>query len=203
MADGCYTNISKNENVFRLMLECKIEDREILEKFCDFLQIRKERITLGHNGRSAALSMADSIFTTSVSNYGIVKNKSHLEHHIPKEIKENKNFFFQYLRGLIDGDGTIHYYVGSKGVSLVDNSKIFLEEIKKELEKYLPEPSSIWIIEKTIEQQKGRNATQSLFSLKIGTGKSNHSNMNYLYNQFYTNQKIILSRKEEIFKTIL
>lgn len=36
MADGCLTTNSKNKNVFRVMLECKTEDKEILEKFCLF-----------------------------------------------------------------------------------------------------------------------------------------------------------------------
>ena len=51
MADGCFTTTSRG-TAFRLMLECKIEDKEILEKFCEFLDIRKDRIRIGHNGRS-------------------------------------------------------------------------------------------------------------------------------------------------------
>ena len=66
------------------MLECKIEDKEILEKFCEFLDIRKDRITIGHNGRSVALTMTDNVFSTSPSKYGINRNKSHIENHIPQ-----------------------------------------------------------------------------------------------------------------------
>lgn len=203
MADGCYTNTSKSENNFRLMLECKTEDKEILEEFCSYINIRPQRITSGHNGASVALSMTAKIFTTSLENYGIVPNKSHVEHNIPEVIKDNKLFFFQYLKGLIDGDGTIHTYEGSYGVSLVDNSKNFVQELKEELEKYLPEPSSVWITEKTKEQQKGKNATQSLYQLKIRTGFNKRSNMKFLYDNFYLNSKIILSRKEKLLKNIL
>lgn len=202
MADGCYTTDSKGKN-YRLMLECKIEDKQILEHFCDFVGIRKERITIGHKGRSAALSMADSNFTTSVTKYGICENKSHTENHLPQIFINNEILFFQYFRGLIDGDGTIHTSANSKGISLVGNSLSLLEEIKKELEKYIPEPTSIWIMEKTIEQQKGKKASQSLYTLKIGTGMRNHSNMKYIYDKFYSNQKIILDRKEVSFKSIL
>lgn len=203
MADGCYTHTSSSNTNFRLMLECKIADKEILEKFCDFIGVRKERITIGHNGASVALSMTDNVYTTSVSEYGIVYNKSHLDHVIPEIIKNNEEFLFQYFKGLVDGDGTIHTAYGSPGVSIVDNSKSFLEELKTELEKYLPEPNSIWIMEKTIEQQKDRNATQSLFILKIGSGINKHSNMTYLYNKFYSNDKIILRRKEQLLKSLL
>lgn len=200
MADGCFTNNS-SRNGSRLMLECKTEDREILEKFCQFLNIRKDRITSGHNGTSVALSLADSNFSTSVNKYGIVKNKSHTENHVPEEILKNDLYFLQYLKGIIDGDGTIHAYKGSPGISFVTNSKSFAEECKEKLEKLLPEPTSIWIVEKTKEQIP--KATQSLYTLKIGTGRYNHSNMNYLYDKFYNNQKIILTRKQQLFKTIL
>ena len=52
MADGCVAlKKPKNNNqkiTSRLMLECKTEDVEILEKFCDFLNLRRSRITIGH-----------------------------------------------------------------------------------------------------------------------------------------------------------
>ena len=133
------------------MLECKIDDKEILEKFCDFLNIRKSRITIGHQGASAALSLSTQNFTTDLSIYGLVPNKSHQESVLPNAIKDNKELLFQYLKGLIDGDGTIHTAYRSPGISIVNNSKTLLNELKYELEKYLPEPNSIWLMEKTEE----------------------------------------------------
>ena len=202
MADGCFTTTSRG-TAFRLMLECKIEDKEILEKFCEFLDIRKDRIRIGHNGRSVALAMTDNVFSTSPSKYGINQNKSHTENHIPQFVYGNEQLFWQYFRGLVDGDGTIYTQKGALGVGIVGNSKTFMEELKNEMQKYLPEPTSAWILERTIQQQKDRNATQSLYLLKIGSGKHNHSNLHYLYQQFYNNQKIILTRKEQLLKSIL
>ena len=200
MADGCFTNNSTRSGE-RLMLECKIEDREILEKFCDFIGIRQERITIGHHGKSVALSLADSNFFTSVSKYGIVHNKSHLEITIPKEISSNNDFFLQFLKGLIDGDGTIHTYVHSPGISFVTNSKTLAEESKNILSCLLPEPTSIWIMEKTKEFIP--KATQSLFTLKIGSGRYNRSNLRYIFDAFYKNKKIILTRKYELLKSLI
>ena len=54
-----------------------------------------------------------------------------------------------------------------------------------------------------MDNGKNNRATQSAFQLKIGTGRKNHSNMQYIYNKFYTNQKIILVRKEQALKSIL
>lgn len=203
MADGCYTLHGKNRNGYRLMLECKVEDREILEKFCDFLQVRKERITFGHNNRSVCLSFTDNIFSTSVSTYGITYNKSHTENHVPKIILENDNLFWQYFRGIIDGDGTIHTYHYSPGISFVSNSKIFVEEITQKVREKIPVPSAVWISERTVEQQKGRKATQNIYSMKIGVGGHKRLNSNFLYQTFYKNQNIILTRKWESFQKII
>ena len=92
-----------------------------------------------------------SNFTIDLGNYGLVPNKSHVESTLPQVIKQNEEVFFQYLKGLVDGDGTIHTSPRSPGISILSNSKTLLSEIKKELEKYLPEPTSLWLMEKTIE----------------------------------------------------
>lgn len=207
MADGCIAvkkaRNSNQNDTYRLMLECKTEDREIIDKFCDYIGIRNNRITSGHKGASVALSLSTNVFTTSLESYGIVPNKSHIENHVPGQILKDETLLWQFFKGLIDGDGTIHTYIHSPGISLVSNSKVMLEELKQAFEKLLPEPSSIWILEKTKEEQKGKNATQSLFTLKIGTGRHERSNMQYIYNKFYEGQPIILTRKERSFFSLL
>lgn len=165
--------------------------------------IRQSRISIGHKGASVTLSLAENNFTTSPQIYGIVPNKSHVETKLPIIFKDNEELFFQFLKGLVDGDGTIHTQKGSYGISIVNNSKTLLEKIKFELERYIPEPTSIWIMERTKEQQIGKNATQSLYILKMGSGIYNHSNLKYVYQQFYGNSPIILTRKQENFKSIL
>lgn len=174
MADGCIAaKPPKNENqntTYRLMLECKEGDKEILEKFCEYIGIRKERITSGHKGASVALSITANIFTTPLKCYGLVPNKSYIENHVPEIILSNPDLFFQFLRGIIDGDGTIHTYSRSLGVSFVTNSFSLANEIKEKLKTQLPEPNSIWLMERTPEHQNkngkgksGGKATQSLF----------------------------------------
>lgn len=198
LADGCMA-VKKN-NIYTLMLECKTSDVEILQKFCKFLNIREDRITDGHQGQSKALSIADSNFTTSVQKYGIIPNKSYKEHHIPQEILQKDIYFLQFLKGIIDGDGTIHNHYHSPGVSFITNSQILAMEVKTQLELLLPEPSSIWIIIK--DKKFIPKATQNLYTLKIGTGLYHRSNMNYLYQQFYKNQPIILTRKQKALKEL-
>lgn len=200
MADGCYT-LSKDKKSYRLMLECKITDKEILEKFCDFLQIRRDRITIGHNGASVALSMTDKVFSTSVSNYGIVYHKSHVETHLPS-FCENDDLFLAYYKGIIDGDGTIHTAYGSPGVSFVNNSFSFCSEVKDKLSSLIPEPTSLWLMKKDIKQQGGK-ATQPIYSLKMGSGLHNRSNLRFLYEKAYKDKSIILTRKYLLLKSLI
>lgn len=205
MADGCYTCNGRNREGMRLMLECKSDDKEILEKFCDFLSIRHSRITIGHHGKSVALSLSDNNFSTSVSKWGITRNKSHTENHVPEEILSNDAFFFQYLRGIIDGDGTIHTYKYSPGISFVSNSEAFCLEIKKKLELLLPVPSSIWL-RKLDKEKQSKHATQPIYSLKIGTGGGGiykGANSIFLFHKMYDNQPVILTRKYLSFRTLV
>lgn len=198
MADGCLTS-SRGVEKARLMLECKADDKEILVHFCEFAQIRQERITIGHQGASCALSLANSNFSTSVERYGIQQDKSHLENHIYSEILQNDEYFFQFLKGLIDGDGTIHTSSTSRGVSIVSNSQLLLNEIKEKLQNTLPCPSSVWIITR---QAETIHRTQNLYTLKIGTGKQ-RENLKFLYDKFYLTTPIILKRKEQLLKSLL
>ena len=200
MADGC---LAEHGSGYTLMLECKTEDKEILEKFCDFINIRKDRITTGHKGASVALSLSDSNFSTSVQQYGIVPHKSHVETDVPLEILQNDDLFFQYLKGLMDGDGTVHNHRGSYGISVISNSLTQLTSIKNKLEEVLPAPSSVWLMTK--DQEKVPKATQNLYVIKIGVGltaDNNVNNLTFLYNKFYNNQKVILTRKEQLLKEI-
>ena len=183
------------------MLECKIEDREILEKFCEFLKIRKDRITIGHQGKSVALSLAESNFTISPREFGIIPNKSHVENTVPEIILDSDELFLQYFKGLLDGDGTIHTSSRSLGLSVLSNSKTMLEQCQQKLYTLLPEPTSLWLLTK--EKESNPKASQDLYYLKVGTGKNNHSNIQFLYSHFYDDYQIILTRKEQLLKAML
>lgn len=190
LADGCITDT-------RLMLECKITDIEILENFCDYLKIRKSRISYGHSNSSCCLGLSKSKFSTFVDKYGIEKRKSFKENHLCQEIAENETLFFQYLRGYFDGDGTVHTQRGSQGISVVGDYSL-LSEFKLYLEKYIPNPLSIWL-----NENSRKSDTHQLYTLKVGLGGKQHRMVKYIFDKFYTNKEIVLTRKFEDFKSIL
>lgn len=190
MADGCITED-------RLMLECKTDDVEILEKFCDFCNIRKSRITVGHKGESRALCLARNNFSTFFDDYEIKIRKSFSENHICEKIMNNKNLFFQFLKGYFDEDGTVHTDPRSPGMSIVGD-KTLLSEFKIGIEKYIPNYKSVWL-----NENSKKSDTHQLYTLKIGVGGMERYMSNYLFNKFYSNNKIILTRKYQKFLTII
>ena len=190
LADGCITDKA-------LMLECQRKDKEILEKFCDFLKIRKDRITIGHKGKSYCLSIGIKNFTgISFKDFSLIKNKSSKELYINKILLNNNDLFYSFLKGLLDGDGTIHIYKNSIGVSICGTSKILIEQIMNKLKDDLPVPTSCWII------KKKKDNKLPLYTLKIGAGK-NRNNLRFLFDNFYKDNYIVLTRKYKLFKDIL
>lgn len=198
-ADGCITEVCGSSKVNRLMLECAEEDGEILHKFCDFLRIRHSRISRGHHNTSLCLCLCEGRFSTFVSNYNITKQKSYKENNICKEIIDNDELFFSFLKGYIDGDGTIHTYKGSPGISMVGDFT-FLNEIKLKLSETLPYPKHLWMNDVTKDPEK---SARSLWQLKIGTSRFKYSNTKFLYEKMYADNYIVLTRKYEKLKLII
>lgn len=191
-ADGC---INSSNNRLRLILECNSSDVEILENFCKFTKINTKRIkNTTHKNASGTISKAVrlDLYSTGFTVFPdkwISQNKSKLDIDLPKDV-----YFYDYLLGLIDGDGG--FYKGSKGSQLkLLCRKPMLEQIVKRLQQDLPIPSSIWT--------KEHPNTPGLYELIVGNGICNQ-NFNYLYNQFYKNKTYnSLRRKREKLEQIL
>ena len=210
MADGCVApqDYKKIDGPKRLILEVKIDDIEILYNFCNTLGLRKERIYLGHHGRSAAITIQQQNFHTFVTEYGIVQNKSSIENYIDSRIIQNDNLFLSFFHGYFDGDGTVHPYKHSPGISIVGDIK-FEEQIKQKFSSILPYPSSIFInmqgeYKRPYTTQHNINVNRPLYQLKIGTGYNHRENMRFLYNAFYNQTEYrYLTRKKLVFEQVL
>lgn len=191
-ADGC---INSSGSRSRLILECKSEDRELLENFCSFTKINKKRIKdAQHKNSSGTISFSVrlDLYKTSFTIFPdkwLKENKSLLDEKLPKDI-----IFYDYLLGLIDGDGG--FYEGKKGSQLkLLCREPMLSQIIEQLERDLPQPTSIW--------KKEHPKTKGLYELIIGGGKKN-TNFEFLYNQFYVNKNYnSLKRKKEKLKQII
>lgn len=191
-ADGC---INSSGGRPRLILECKSEDRELLENFCSFTKINKKRIKdTQHKNSSSSISHAVrlDLYKTSFSIFPdkwIKENKSLTDENLPNDIS-----FYDYLLGLIDGDGG--FYKGKRGSQLkLLCREPMISQIIERLKLDLPYPTSIW--------KKEHPKTKGLYELIVGYGKDK-ANFNFLYNQFYNNKNYnSLKRKKEKLEEII
>ena len=191
-ADGC---INSSNNRLRLILECNVLDVEILENFCKFTNINTKRIKeTTHKNTSGTISKTVrlDLYSTSFSVFPdkwILQNKSKLNTELPNDVS-----FYDYLLGLIDGDGG--FYKGQKGSQLkLLCRKPMLDQIVEKLQQDLPIPTSIWVSK--------HPRTEGLYELIIGNGVNNQ-NFKYLYNKFYKNKTYnSLQRKKEKMEQIM
>ena len=211
MADGCIApqHYDKSDSKYRLILDLSVKDIEILYNLCETLQIRKSRIGFGHNGASVTMTLQEDSFTTFVTEYGISTQKSKKENHIDNRILKNDSLLLAFFHGYMDGDGTVHPYKNSPGVSVVGD-KTFEEELKAVLAKILPCPSSIFINMTSCYKNASPNSKykinmqRPLYQLKIGSGYHKRENLRFLYDCFYNQTDYLyLTRKKLVFEQAL
>ena len=192
-ADGCIS--SDNRGYQRLILECQEDDKELLINFCNFTNINHRRIkSTQHNNPTGSASRAVrlDLYATSFSVFPskwIKENKSKLNIDLPTDV-----LFYDYLLGLIDGDGG--FYKGIHGAQMkLLCRKPMIDQIMDQLKQDLPIPTSIWITE--------HPKTDGLYELIVGNGKDN-LNFKFLYNVFYANKNYkSLIRKQKKLEDIL
>ena len=108
-ADGCIFNN-------QLSIEIHEKDKELLEKFKEDLNLNS-KISIRHRKNTVicCIRMSSKHLCDTLSNYGIVQNKTKNTRHLPDV---PTNLIPHFLRGLIDGDGWIsidkagYYHIG-------------------------------------------------------------------------------------------
>lgn len=107
--DGSVTDEHKRQSQVRLELQER--DLELLEKYKNILGIgSKTTFSTKKNknntiSKSALVSFRSQKMVDDLKKYGIIKNKTYLTKHLP-DIRQE--LIPHFLRGLIDGDGSIY-----------------------------------------------------------------------------------------------
>lgn len=108
-SDGYVKKDEKRSPMIGISL--KVSDKDILEKLRNELNITSK---LSYDKRekkeAAILSLRNEKLANDLEKYGIIPNKTYLTKHLPEVPKK---FLRHFLRGLVDGDGTI--YKNKKG----------------------------------------------------------------------------------------
>jgi hypothetical protein len=98
LADGCINKKNK--------FELTLKDREHIELFKECLKSEHKISPKEINGELYhRISFSDTQIVNDLKKYGILPNKSNIDFHLPDIPDE---FFNDFLRGIIDGDGMIY-----------------------------------------------------------------------------------------------
>lgn len=174
-ADGCVN--SKYTN-FRLCISDK--DIEIIQYFCKYLC---PNLHIYYNNNMAYITVSCPRIVNHLYNLDIVHAKTGFET-LPKIPDE---FFFDYLRGYFDGDGSIYVNITKKRFQFFICSSSFsiLNDICKKLR-----------IGYMVNRSKYDNRYKKPFWAWVVTKKSE---LKFLYDNLYNNETFALQRKKNKF----
>lgn len=191
-ADG---NVREHNGGYFLSIELKREDKYILEKLASELKCGnkiydRDRVTNFAEGHTSNFTSCNSKkLYDDLARFNIVPNKSHtttsftnIEKYIPN------NLIKHFLRGLIDGDGTIskRYTTNQNGVSIYQNEIEFCHEFDRLLKKSMNDYN---LYENII-----MNKNTGVYNLRYRRINDVKKICNFLYN----GSKIYLKRKYQL-----
>lgn len=145
-----YTDGYITEKTNRFGMELNIKDMYHMQNFLNCLEsnvkirtrIRKNKFESQEQEfiESCSFLINNKKLHDSLYNLGVLPNKSKIVQ-FPKEEILKEEYQLDFIRGLIDGDGSIGLYNTSNGfkkphVSLISASEKFINQIKKTLNKY-------------------------------------------------------------------
>jgi len=190
-ADGCMFYGKRPENKFQpqrgLGFAVTSVDKELIDIVIKELKCFKHKIKINrpiniHQKVSYCIQIYNATILDRMFQLGLIPKKSR-RITIPQEIKNT--LFFDFLRGVFDGDGWISSPLRKPAFCIVSVSRKFLLQIKKRLNQFNIQPS--------LHQYSSGKAHRLCIY-----GKANIKNM---YNKLYSKnvKGLYLSRKRERF----
>lgn len=179
--DGCLSGDGRH-------IELTSKDKEQLKNFMKCLGI-KNKIGFkasGYSGKKTTrLQFGDVNFYKFLLNIGLMPNKSK----ILAELDIPEKYFFDFLRGHFDGDGTFYYYWDPRWHSsfmfyleFISASKKHIDWIRSKLFKFLK-----------IKGHITKDARKSTYQLKYAKSESLK-----LFSKLYYNKNIICLRRKRL-----
>lgn len=180
-----YADGSINKKITVLSISLKSTDTLHLEKFANlfnkkvFIYKRKAYINLPER-TCCSLRISNTFIANDLNNKGIVPRKTYVDSnvifkHIPNDLVRH------FIRGYFDGDGCV---TSNNAISFVCNSSLFLQGIKKFLNKV------------TNKDRKLKQVKDKTFFLLTYTGLDSKKN---IFDYFYKDSTVFLERKKNKF----
>lgn len=123
-----------------ISFRCSLNDKQLIE---DLLKMLGSNYPIREYGNAITVEMRSEKLYEALSKYGITQNKT-LDVRVPKI---PKTLWIPFLRGVIDGDGSIGFYEYKSGskytIRITSGSKPFLEDIQNMVAELYNEYGSI------------------------------------------------------------
>ncbi len=193
MTDGCISTTSSSKFV---SIELKSYDGYILQKLLDCIGSTK-KLTTDKRCDCVTATICDKKVVSDLKKYNCAERSS-LTQQFPKNIAEN--MMRHFIRGLIDGDGSLGYYAvvvkgktrknHYKSVRMCSGNYQFL----KDMMTYMQNTLKLNLDYRIIQKEK-----ENLYSFKY----SNKHDLSLILHWLYDDATIYLKRKKEICDKIL
>lgn len=189
VTDGCVHNTKGKQNLISLTLQEK--DEYLLEEFKRQIKSNK---TITHDGRGCSeLNILSNKMVNDLRKYDIIPNKS-LRTVFPKNLPVN--LYPHFIRGVLDGDGSISYYgrnkqgrnSHTKAIRFCQGNELFLQDIVNHLNK-----------ECGIEEIKVYKEKENLWSISYRKNVSMIKLIHYMYD----NAHVYMTRKKDLCDLII
>lgn len=186
-ADGfiVHDKARKRNPMIGIML--KLSDKDILEQFRNILQANG-KITYDKRGKKecARFSFRNKKMASDLAKYGIIQNKTYLTKHLPKVPNE---FLRDFIRGLVDGDGSIYQETKSKKyrIDFCSHYQSICEDFRQLCNTFLDKPNT------NVIKNYG-----SAYHIRF----NDQSSVKQLATVLYKGNTIALARKYEMAKRI-
>lgn len=189
LTDGAVVKDNKGERQDTISLELVETDVEIINKFKEEINSNSSLYFNKRKNREKGtytLSFRSNQMSNDLSKYGIVQNKTYITEHLPQIPEE---FMVPFIRGIIDGDGSLYFSGNCWHCSITSYSENILNELQSE-----------------ISQRIGKTNTLKIYNAgKVGTHRLtyNHYDTLKIVEVFYRNNNISIARKNAIANRIL
>ena len=189
LTDGAIVKDNKGERQDTISLELVETDVEIINKFKEEINSNSSLYFNKRKNREKGtytLSFRSNQMSNDLSKYGIVQNKTYITEHLPQIPEE---FMVPFIRGIIDGDGSLYFSGNCWHCSITSYSENILNELQSE-----------------ISQRIGKTNTLKIYNTgKVGTHRLtyNHYDTLKIVEVFYKNNNISIARKNVIANRIL
>ncbi len=183
----------------QIALELTVRDVEILEKLKQELNTNN-KITYRKNpnrSETVSLKVFSKKMVEDLSKYGVIPQKTKKTKHLPLDLIPN-GFKKDFVRGLIDGDGSVFYHGKDKsllGVTFCSYNRSICEELKKICDSFIGIETN-----HKVYTEKNKNISRVTYTKQDVTKQLVtvlYKDSNYYLTRKYNLAKIVFESKDE------